>query len=256
MFFLNTAEQLASSLGQEISEAILIEAAKPYLGTSNDNRLYQMFEGAHSVILAVLSVPWNTDLLSRDLRWYIEVLLTVFPRSLSARQFRFAIKTLIKITSPPAPISEVQPLLPLVILDLVLQRLEFASEQPASLLDRESTGSTDTGFPLDLQRKLSERSVLVLTMIDSLPYLPLHQLGEILPMVAPSINAVKDFDQAELCRQRYWDVLSNGEMDIARSNLCINWLGTQNGENLSSRQRSMDEPVKVINNIAQEDSRL
>lgn len=233
LYFLNTAEHFTTVLSAELNEELLIGAATPYLGLGSDHRLLEIFESAHSVMLAVLSAPQNPDLLAKHIHPYIDGLFRVFPQNLSVQQFRMAVKTLIRISSPPSLISERQPLLPSTILELVRFRLETASpalmQQNAGLPTLSSSEGNPTSFE---QRPLSEKSVLVLTLIDALPFLPVHQLEDWLPVVAESLNMIKDVDQLRTCRQRFWDVLSTGEMDVDRAALCVSWWGTRGGRDM------------------------
>ena len=230
LYFLNTTENFTTVLSPELNEELLVGAATPYLGLGSDHRLLEVFESAHSVMLAVLSAPQNANVLAKHVYPYVDVLFRVFPQNLSARQFRMAIKTLIRITSPPSDISERQPLLPSTVLELVRFRLETAS--PA--LMQQSAGLSAPSLPEENptffeQPLLSEQSVLVLALIDALPFLPLDQLEDWLPIVAKSQTMIKDANQLHMCRQRFWDVLSNGEMDVDRAALCVAWWGTRGG---------------------------
>ena len=234
LYFLNISEHFAGHLSPQFDETVLLEAAMPYLGVGGDNRLLELFEAAHSVILAVISAPQNIKLLSRHLHPYLESLFAVFPQTISARQFRFAIRTLVRITSPPASISQLGSLLPSSILELVRSRLENASTDlvPVQKDDFLSITSEHLSSALQTQTPLSERAVLVLSLIDSLPCLPLEQLEDMLPVIANTIQSVQDQGQISVCRQRFWDVLSRGEMDVLRSSLCLSWWGTHGGERL------------------------
>ena len=77
LFFFNTAEHLALELSPELSEKLYFEAAIPYLGNEGDVRLYEIFEAAHSVVLAVFSAPQNFDMTTQRLPFYIDTLFSV-----------------------------------------------------------------------------------------------------------------------------------------------------------------------------------
>ncbi|KAL9098677.1 MAG: hypothetical protein Q9163_005705 [Psora crenata] len=222
LFFLNTAEHFALVSDPEISETMLIGASTPYLGLDSDPRLVEIFEAAHSVMLAVLSVPQNIDLLSKHIHPYLEVLFKVFPQTLTPRQFRMAIKTLIRIASPPSQIAMKEELLPSIIMELVRCRLEQAA--PTLLQQKASEDGAAVR-----QENLSEQSALELSLIDSLPSLPIEQLEEWLPVVVESLSLVQDSNQQRICRERFWEVLSNGEMDVERAAFCVTWWGTRGG---------------------------
>ena len=235
LYFLNTAEHFTTVLSPELNEELLVTKATPYLGLGSDQRLLEIFESAHSVMLAILSAPQNSDLLAKHIHPYLDVLFKVFPKNISARQFRMAVKTLIRMTSPPSLLSELQPLLPSTILELLRFRLETGS----SAVVQQNGGppahspSKAKSMPTDVEQlSLSEGAVLVLTLIDALPCLPLDQLEDWLPVVAESLRIIKDVNQSHICRQRFWDVLSNGEMDVNRAALCVAWWGTRGGRDM------------------------
>ena len=252
LYFLNTAEHFAFVLPTDLNELLLIGAANPYLGLGSDPRLMDMFEAAHSVMLSVLAVPHNSDLLARHLHSYLDILFQVFPQNLSPRQFRMAVKTLIRITSPPAPISKDQPLLPSTILELVRHRLHAASSDPL----HQTPNKYDPGEEKMEDSTLSEKSVLALTLIDALPYLPIDQLEDWLPIVAKSLTDFQDVHQSHTCIERFWQALSTGEMDVERASLCISWWGTEGGRGmlLIGRDRQQDGPL--MSGGLQESSRL
>ena len=222
LFFLNTAEHFALILTPEVNEALLIGPATSYLGLGSDSRLIDIFEAAHSVMLSVFSVPHNIDLLSKHIHPYVDVLFTVFPSTLSPRQFRMAIKTLIRVTSPPSHIALIDLLLPSTILELVRFRLENAASTLLQPHVRENAAAVQNPF-------FSEQSTLELALIDALPFLPTEQLEDWLPVVADSLSLVKDPKQSQVCRERFWEVLSNGEMDVDRAALCVTWWCTRGG---------------------------
>ncbi len=245
LYFLNTAEHFTTVLSPEFNEEHLIGAATPYLGLGSDQRLLEVFESAHSVVLAVVSAPQNSNILAKHIHPYVDILFRVFPQNLSARQFRMAIKTLIRISSPPSRLSEREPLLPSTILELVRFRLEKApsaliQQHPGPSAPSDSMGHTTFAE----QPPLSERAVLVLTLIDALPFLPIDQLEDWLPVVAESLSTIKDADQSHQCRQRFWDVLSNGEMSVDHAALCVAWWGTRGGRDmvLFGRHQKVEGP--------------
>jgi len=72
----------------------------------------------------------------------------------------------------------------------------------------------------------------VLTLIDSLPFLTIHALEEWLPITAESISLMDRADMLSRCRQRFWEVMSNGEMDVARAQVCVSWWNTKRGREI------------------------
>lgn len=77
LYFLNTAEHFPAMLAAQVNEDLLISAATPYLGVGSDHRLIEIFEAAHSVMLAVFSVPQNSEIVARHIHPYFDALLKV-----------------------------------------------------------------------------------------------------------------------------------------------------------------------------------
>lgn len=136
-----------------------------------------------------------------------------------------AVKTLIQVTSSPSVISEQEPILSSVLLEVIHQRLEAASSHPLpSAADTLESATTSPGGPI-----LTEQAVMVLTLIDALPYLSLDFLEEWLHIAAASINHIADEGLKQVCRARFWEILSGGEMDSDRAALCVTWWTTKGG---------------------------
>lgn len=139
-----------------------------------------------------------------------------------------AIKTLVAITTPPSLISDIQPLLPSTILEVVHSRLQGASPEPLRQLVSPSVAAPELGQ----QPALSEQSAIVLTLIDALPYLPIFDLEDWLPIIARSLHLIQDEVMLQACKQRFWEVLSSGEMDVERAEVCVAWWSTGGGRKL------------------------
>ena len=77
LYFLNTSEHFPLVLSVETNEDLLVKAATPYLGLGADQRLFEIFEAAHSVMLAVFAAPQCTDLTIRHIHHYFEALFKV-----------------------------------------------------------------------------------------------------------------------------------------------------------------------------------
>ena len=222
LFYLNTVEQLAPVLTDGLAERHMVAAAMPYLSSGIDARLSEIFEAAHSVMLAVFSVPTNERLLSQHVHPYLDSLLQSFPQALSPRQFRLAIKTLVRVSSPPSQIAATKPMLPSVVLELVRSRLANATTSIVHPVRHQHNF-------VDTQLHLSEQASFELAMIDSLPFLPIDLLEDWLLIVAESLTFVHDPIQAEICRNRIWEVMTEGEMDVDRASHCFSWWATQGG---------------------------
>ena len=154
----------------------------------------------------------------------------VFPQNLSSRQFRLAFKTLIRVITPPSPLSASQPDLPSILLELVYHRALNAPQTPLQPHLAESAVVPPGQPQLEPQSQpLSERAVLAFTLIDSLPYLPLPELEEWLPLASSLTNTISDPGMRDECRTRFWEVLNGGEMDVERSQVCVAWWNTRGG---------------------------
>lgn len=228
LFFLNTAEHFTLVLPSQATEEVLVAAASPYLAAGGNNNLLPIFEAAHSVMLSAFSVPQNANLTTKHLPFYVDALFKVFPSNLSARQFRLALKTLLRLTSPPSVLATNQPMLAATLLDLVHHRARTASTVP---LFPQST-SQDPDSPPEAVIELSEQAVLTLTVVDTLAQLSLELLDEWLPITADMINSIEDDLMREHCREHFWHMLVGGEMDPDRSQLCAAWWSTGGGRDL------------------------
>jgi len=228
LFFLNTAEHFTLKLTPSTNETLLIAAARPYLATGGNQNLAQIFEAAHSVMLSVFSAPQCADIAAKHLPSYVDALFSSFPQNLSPRQFRLAFKTLLQVTAPPSPLSGSQPDLPAILLELVHHRAVTASTIPLST-GLESSGPQSQVETDDSLPPLSEQTVLKLTLLDALPFLPLDLLEEWLPLCADLVNSIGDVSAREACKRRFWEILIGGEMDAERSQICVAWWNTRGG---------------------------
>jgi hypothetical protein len=227
LFYLNTSEHFTLTLSPEDSESLIVIPASPYLNPTANANLLEIFEAAHSAMLAILAAPQNADLTAKVLPFYVESLFNSFPTNLSPRQFRFAFQALIQITTPPSPVSASQPTLSETLLELLHHRALHApiSPLPPSL----SIKSESDAQLQDLQLPLSEQAVLLLTLLDALPHLPLNILEEWLPLAADILNVIEHSTMREHCKTRFWEVLESGEMDVERSAVCVAWWSTRGG---------------------------
>ena len=220
-FYFNLAEHFATVLPPAGCETLLIDPARPYLLSNGDPRLTEIFESAHCVVLAVFSQPQNHPLLQKHLHFYLDVLFESFPQALSARQFRLAIKTLVYATSLPNEDLSDTGLLPPTILEIVKWRLD--NPGPSDLEIRPNA-TEDVQLP-----NLTPQSAYLLSIIDSLPILPSHDMDTWLRIVAESTRQVSDPAQARLCIERFGEVLQDGSMDTERASRCISWWNSYGG---------------------------
>jgi hypothetical protein len=118
-----------------------------------------------------------------------------------------------------------------ILIQIIHQRLEAASSDP--LPRKSDTLESETASPGGAL--LSEQAVMVLTLIDALPYLYLDVLEEWLDIAAVSISTIGDEGLRQVCRERFWEILSGGEIDVDRAAACVTWWTTKGG-----RQRVLE----------------
>ncbi|KAK8253441.1 hypothetical protein IWZ00DRAFT_189789 [Phyllosticta capitalensis] len=232
LYFLNTAEHFAPILSPQTAEELLVTAATPYLGAGGSQHLLPIFEAAHSVMLSVFSSRTSGPALAgRHLPFYVSSLFAAFPANLSPRQFRLAFKTLMQVTTPPAPLSSSQPDLPATLCELVHHRALSAPSAPLPTAVAVPPTSPPPGAEPVPQGEppLSEQSVLALTLLDAFPLLPVPLLEEWLPLCADLVNAIADDALRDVVRRRFWEVLVGGEMDPERSLVAVAWWSTRGG---------------------------
>ncbi|KAE8446798.1 hypothetical protein EG329_011575 [Mollisiaceae sp. DMI_Dod_QoI] len=225
LFYLNTAEHFTLALSPADAEQLIVIPCQPYLSPIANSNLLEIFEAAHSAMLAVLASPRNADLTARVLPFYVENLFASFPKNLSPRQFRFAFKALIQICTPPNPLASTQPMMAETLLEWLHQRALSAPNvplPPAVAIKSEA----DT---LNQEVPLSEQAVLLLTLLDALPYVTLPVLEDWLPLAADLLNVILDRTMKEQCKKRFWEMLESGEMDVERSAVCVAWWSTKGG---------------------------
>ncbi|TGO74229.1 hypothetical protein BELL_0298g00100 [Botrytis elliptica] len=225
LFYLNTCEHLTNILSPPDNESLIISVAAPYLNPTAHPGFLEIFEAAHSAVLAVLSAPQNTKLTARFIPTYVDALFNSFPNNLSPRQFRYAFKSLIYITTPPTPLSTAEPMLAETLLEMLHHRATHAPTSPLP----QSVYTRDTASQQDSQAPLSEQTYLMLTLLDALPNLPLDALQAWLPISADLLNSIEDNYMRERCKARFWEILESGEMDVERSALCVGWWSTRGG---------------------------
>ena len=223
LFFLNLSEHFTLTIPPQANEELLVNTALPYIKSHGDKRLGELYEAAHSVLLAVFAAPQNGSISIRHVPFYIETLLRSFPSSLTPRQFRLAVKSLMQVSSSTSQMAVSMPELQEIVLDMMRSRLPNASE---SLLGPSEPELAESSIPV------SEMSVLVLTIIENLTYLPVWLLDEWLGIAAESVHKLADARQRIACQRRFWEILSSGDMDVERAALGVAWWTTQGGREL------------------------
>jgi hypothetical protein len=225
LFYLNTAEHFSLALSHTDAEQFIVTPCQPYLSPSANSRLLEIFEAAHSAMLAVLASPQNAELTAKILPFYVESLFASFPTNLSPRQFRFAFKALMQICTPPNVLASSHPMMAETLLEWLHHRALHAPNfpLPASVAIKSEADALSEEIPL------SEQAILLLTLLDALPYLTLPVLEQWLPLAADLLNVILDQTMKEQCKKRFWEVLESGEMDVERSAACVAWWSTRGG---------------------------
>ncbi|KAI1331245.1 peroxin 8 [Xylariaceae sp. FL0255] len=239
LFYLNTAEHLPLSLSTPSAETLIIAPAIAHLSpntswlTSPSNMppshlTLELFESAHSTVLAVLSCPQHSSITAAIIPFYIDTLLSSFPQRISPRQFRLAFRTVMQIASPPFPISASHPELSETLLEMLRFRAEGASTAVLPPTpDTPAAASVNGGG--DENQGLSEQTALILALIDSLPFLSTPLVDEWLSRAAEAAASIPDPRMRDIARRRLWDVLASGEMDVDRAMTGIAWWGGRGG---------------------------
>ncbi|KAF5129698.1 Peroxisomal biogenesis factor 8 [Metarhizium anisopliae] len=230
LFYLNVAEHLPLSLPTEACELLIVKPAIAYLsqeGPMSASKT-EIFESAHSAILSVLSCPQHSALTIKITPFYIVKVFDSFPQHISPRQFRVAFKTVMEIVSPPFPIAAMEPHMSETLLDMLRTNTTTAS---TTLLPA-SPDAVSHALEETREEPLSEQSALVMTLVDSLPFLPLPLVEEWLAITAQAMNEIEDPRLRLPVKKRFWDVLVNGEMDVERSTIGVAWWGTKGGREL------------------------
>ena len=255
LFYLNTSEHFTLTLSPADSETLIVTAASPYLNPTANAHLIDIFEAAHSAMLAVLAAPQNAGLTSKVIPFYVESLLNSFPKNLSPRQFRFAFKALMQITTPPSPLAVSQPMLSETLLEILHHRALYAPTTP--LPPSLAVKSEADAKIQETQPPLSEQAVLLLALLDALPYLPLKILEDWLPLTADLLNVIEERSMRVYCRARFWELLESGAMDIERSAVCVAWWSTKGGREKVLFGREEREGVYMSGGLGERDgSRL
>ncbi len=247
LFFLNTAEHFTLTVSPRLNQELLFTAAAPYVDPKGDQRLGEIFEAAHSVMLAILAAPQNAEVATVNVPFYIETLLQSFPMPLTARQFRLAIKSVVRLAAPPSPIAASMPLMQAIILDLLRERMDHASEDPLP---------PSPDLVLAHTQPLSEKAVLLLAIIDCLSSLPVPLLEEWLPLTADLLHKVGTQAHKQQCQERLWQTLSNGEMDVDRAAACVTWWTSRGGREHVLLGEQPEEQQYLMSGALRFDSKL
>lgn len=229
LYYLNVAEHMPLSLTTAAADALIIKPATSYMGFDGvmTPTMVQIFEAAHSSVLSVLSCPQHSELTIQLAPFYIVKLFESFPQQISPRQFRVAFKTVIQMVSPPFQIAAQEPLLGETLLEMLLSYIATAPTAPLAPDAAAEAASTESGETLQ-----SAQSALVLALVDALPFLPLPLVEDWMAISAQTLNTIADPALRRPVKERFWDILVNGEMDVERSAIGVAWWGTKGGREL------------------------
>lgn len=224
LFFLNVAEHLLVDLDTEDTESLITPICMLYLLPKEKVRFLQLFEAAHSVMLSIFISPQNEKLATKLLPSYIEILLASFPDNLSPEQFRIAFKTLIQVCTPPNPLGTSQPLMA----EALLEVLHHRALNSFTILVPEKEHQSHA-VDLGAKELLSEPIVLLLAILDALPYISPTILEFWMEQVTDLLNIMPDNGMRDYCKKQFWETLENGTMDVDRSLICISWWASKGG---------------------------
>ncbi|CCF47366.1 hypothetical protein CH063_15783, partial [Colletotrichum higginsianum] len=93
------------------------------------------------------------------------------------------------------------------------------------------------------QEPLSEQSSLVLTLIDSLPFLPLPLVEDWMTLTAQAMNEIANPAMRQPVKDRFWEVLVSGEMDVERATIGVAWWTTKGGRELVVGRDAQQVPM-------------
>lgn len=235
LFYLNLAEHLPLTLSTEAAEEFIVKPALAYLSHQGPMTpsMVELFESAHSCVLAVLCCPQHSSLTIGMAPFYIVKLFESFPTHISSRQFRMAFKTVMQVVSPPFPIAAMEPHLSETLLEMLRTQITNANTTPLpqEMLARDAAAQAN-------EDPLSQQSGLAMALVDSLPFLPLPLVEEWLSVAAQALNEIEDPRLREPVKTRFWDILVSGEMDVERAAIGVAWWGTKGGRELVLYGRS------------------
>ena len=247
LFFLNTAEHFTMTASPGMNENLILAAAIPYISSQAQYGSTELYEAAHSVALAVFAVPSCADLAARQIPTYVETVMQSFPQKLSPQQFRLALRSITRIAKPPSALSKLQPFLPMIVMEMLAARAASASE---TMLP---SGTTE---PVNANQAMSEKSIVNMALIDCLPDLALPLLSDWLTRTAVTVNQITDLLQRQACRQRFWEIVSSGEMDQEHSVACVFWWNSRGGRELLLENEQTEEDVFSMSGTLPSENKL
>ena len=103
-----------------------------------------------------------------------------------------------------------------VLLDMLITRIQLG-------VDMKPITHSNTGAE-------TSQHALLHTLITTHPLIPASLLASYLDTTAALIGALPPCPGQEEARQRLWEVLAGGDMDVERSAIAVAWWGTRGGQ--------------------------
>ncbi|KAL8349568.1 hypothetical protein RB598_005096 [Gaeumannomyces tritici] len=229
-FYMGLAENLPDQLSHESCQLLVLKQAGAIISApaspTPDIVDLALYETAHAATLAVFACQRHSDLRESWARPYALNLLEAFPARISARQFRLGFKHVVKYLFPPYTMT------PGGDDSLASAALEVVNGWAA---EAAKTGTAPLAPHADDKAAgapLTEQSVLVLTLVDSLPVVPVAELEEWLAVVAKRFGEIVDPAVRDVVRRRLLAVLVDGELDVEQAAVAVAWWGTHGGHSL------------------------
>ena len=60
------------------------------------------------------------------------------------------------------------------------------------------------------------------------------------------MTAISGQDMYNACKQRFWDVLSAGKLDVTRAAVCVTWWNTRGGREMFARRSGSGNLVEPL----------
>ncbi|KAL8388622.1 hypothetical protein RB595_009107 [Gaeumannomyces hyphopodioides] len=223
LFYMGLAEHLPLQLSQDDCHVLVIRPAAAILDAPHRAGLLDvaLYETAHSAVLAVFACPQHSALTAGYALKYANTLAAAFPARISARQFQLGFKSVVKYMFPPHSVVDMGE-------QLASATLEMISGWAAGAGTTVLAGGEDGVAAAPM----TEQGVLVLTLVDGLPFVPVADLEEWLVVVAQRLGEIKGSAVRAAVRERLMAVLANGELDVERAAVAAAWWGTHGGQRL------------------------
>lgn len=227
LFALNYYEQLVTVCHDSCVENIIYPMARSFLyPTSDALELKPLVEAAHSVVLSGMAVPTNAVVNARLIPEYTAGVLPLFPRVFSWNQFVLAVQSIVNTVSPPSEVFKTNQKLFRLVLDALVKKCR--ESRVGIPISRSVTSSSETE---DVPP--TERAVVMLALINSLPYVDIRSFElwlqetwnmiEATPMLAEKApNRELALAEHEFLVLEMWKMIS-GNIDERLNDVAIKW---------------------------------